>query len=65
MTELGLISGEESEFGLYVKTVSGVTVDYDKDGAYWAFYVDGDYATTGVDGTEITAGATYSFKVEK
>ena len=37
---------------------------YDKDGKYWAFYVDGEYAATGVDSTDITAGATYTFKAE-
>ena len=46
------------------KTVNGVTVDYDTDGKYWAFYVDGEYAATGVDSTDITAGATYTFKAE-
>ena len=59
-----LIAGEDSEYGLYVKTVNGVTVDYDTDGKYWAFYVDGEYAATGVDSTDITAGATYTFKAE-
>ena len=57
-------AGEDSEYGLYVKTVNGVTVDYDQDGKYWAFYVDGEYAATGVDSTDITAGATYTFKAE-
>ncbi|MBQ8164677.1 MAG: DUF4430 domain-containing protein [Clostridia bacterium] len=64
LTELGLISGEEGAYGLYVKTVNGITVDYDKDGKYWAFYINGEYAMTGVDKTDITAGAVYSFKVE-
>lgn len=64
LLELGLIDGEESEYGLYVKTVDGVTVDYDTDGKYWAFYVDGEYAQTGVDSTEVVADATYTFKVE-
>ena len=61
---VGLGAGEDSEYGLYVKTVNGVTVDYDQDGKYWAFYVDGEYAATGVDSTDITAGATYTFKAE-
>ena len=64
LLELGLIAGDESEFGLYVKTVNGVTADYDKDGKYWAFYVDGEYASTGVDTTAIEEGKTYAFKVE-
>lgn len=64
LEELGLIEGEDSEYGLYVKTVDGITVDYDTDGKYWAFYVDGEYAQSGVDSTEVTAGSEYSFRVE-
>lgn len=64
LVELGLVAGEDSEFGLYVKTVNGITLDYDTDGKYWAFYIDGEYAMTGVDSTEITAGSVYTFKAE-
>lgn len=64
LLELELIAGDESEYGLYVKTVNGITVDYDKDGKYWAFYVDDEYAQAGVDTTAITEGASYAFKVE-
>lgn len=61
----GLISGDEAQYGLYVKTVNGITVDYDADGSYWAFYVDGEYAMSGVDSTKIVEGCEYSFRVEK
>ncbi|MCM1182717.1 MAG: DUF4430 domain-containing protein [Roseburia sp.] len=64
LVELDLIAGDESEYGLYVKTVNGITADYDEDGVYWAFYVDGEYATSGVDTTAVTEGADYAFKVE-
>lgn len=64
LLELGLIAGDESEFGLYVKTVNGITADFDKDGKYWAFYIDGEYAMSGVDVTTIENGKTYAFKVE-
>ena len=64
LLELGLIDGEESEYGLYVKTVNGITADYDKDGTYWAFYINGEYASSGVDSTKISEGESYSFKVE-
>ena len=60
-----LIAGDESDYGLYVKTVNGVTADYDTDGAYWSFYVDGEYAQSGVDTTNIEEGKTYTFKYEK
>ncbi len=64
LVEHELISGEEGPYGLYVKTVNGITVDYDKDGKYWAFYVNGKLAPTGVDMTEIENGTTYMFKAE-
>ena len=65
LLKLGVIAGEDSDYGLYVKTVNGETADYDKDGAYWAFYVNGEYAMTGVDYTAPEAGTTYGFHVEK
>lgn len=64
LTELELIAGEEGEYGLYVKTVNGITADYDKDGVYWAFYINGEYAQTGISATAITEGDNYSLKVE-
>ena len=64
LQELNLIEGEEGEYGLFVKTVNGITADYDTDGVYWAFYVNGEYATSGVDVTQITEGDSYALKVE-
>lgn len=64
LLELALIDGEQGSFGLYVKTVNGITADYDTDGTYWAFYIDGEYAVSGVDTTTITEGSVYSFRVE-
>ncbi len=64
LLEEKLISGDDSEYGLYVKTVDGETHDYETDGKYWAFYVNGEYGEKGVDQTPITDGATYSFKAE-
>ena len=64
LQELNLIDGEEGEYGLFVKTVKGITADYDADGVYWAFYVNGEYAASGVDVTQITEGDSYALKVE-
>ena len=64
LLELGVIAGEDSEYGLYVKTVNGITADYDVDGTYWAFYINGEMAMSGVDTTDVVEGDTYSFKVE-
>ena len=65
LLELKLIEGEDGAYGLYVKKVNGITADYDVDQTYWAFYINGEMAMTGVDATDVEAGATYSFKVEK
>ena len=46
------------------RCVNGITADYDTDGKYWAFYINGEYATTGVDATEIDEEAVYTFAVE-
>lgn len=65
LLDCGLIEGEAGAYGLYVKKVNGITADYDVDQTYWAFYINGEYAMTGVDVTAITEGDSYSFKVEK
>ena len=65
LLDCDLIAGDEGDYGLYVKVVNGITADYDTDGAYWAFYVDGEYAQSGVDATNIEEGKTYTFKYEK
>ncbi len=64
LSKLGLIEGDDTEFGLYVKTVNGTTLDFDKDGKYWAFYIDGEYAMTGVDSTDIDETSVYEFRAE-
>ena len=61
----GLIQGEDGPYGLYVKSVNGITADYDVDGTYWAFYINGETAPTGVDSTAVEDGAVYAFKVER
>lgn len=61
----GLIAGDEGEYGLYVTSVNGVSADWDKDQTYWAFYINGEYATTGVDATDIVEGTTYSLILTK
>lgn len=65
LQKLGVIDGEEDDYGLYIKTVNGTTADYNKDGVYWAFYVDGEYAMTGADMTDVVDGTVYTFRVEK
>ena len=64
LVDAGLIAGDAGSYGLYVKTVNGDTLDYNKDKKYWAFYIDGEYAVSGVDKTTIEKGKTYTFKAE-
>ena len=64
LTELKLISGTVGDYGLMIETVDGQTVTYETDKKYWAFYINGAYANSGVDTTEIEADAVYSLKVE-
>ncbi len=61
---LELLQGEQGPYGLYVKTVDGVTLDYEKDGMYWSGYVGGEYAMTGVDSIAVEEGMTFAFKAE-
>jgi len=61
----GLIEGRETEFGLFIETVNGITADWDADQTYWAFYIDGEYAVTTMDATQLTADATYGLTLTK
>ena len=63
--DLKLIEGDKDDYGLYVKKVNGILADYDVDKTYWAFYINGEYAMSGVDKTTITEGESYMLKVEK
>lgn len=61
----GLVEGHKAEFGLYIDTVNGIAADWDTDQTYWAFYINGEYATTGIGETKITADATYGLTLSK
>ncbi len=65
LVDKGLIDGKEGPYGLEVFTVDGETVRFEDDGKYWAFYIDGQYAMSGVDTTNIEDGQNYAFKVEE
>ena len=61
LVEVGLILGDDTEFGLMVTHVNGLRADFTEDSAWWAFYIDGEMAMMGVDATEIEEGVTYAF----
>ncbi len=65
LLEHELIDGEMGAYGLYVKKVNGITADYDVDASYWGFYINGEYAMSGVDTTPVTDGGAYELRYEK
>lgn len=62
-TDFALV-GEESDYGLYITSVNGVTADYAADGAYWSIYVNGEYGMNGVDTQPVTDGDAYKLVYE-
>lgn len=67
---LGIIEGDMSEFGIYIKVVNGMTADYDVDASWWGFnkvLPDGTRETmmTGVDGVTISDGEAYELIYSK
>jgi len=65
LEETGLISGEEGPYGLMITAVNGETLIYEQHKAYWGFYIDGSYATSGVDTTVITEGCAYALSADR
>ena len=58
LDEENLVEGTESEFGLYVLTVDGVTADESKQ-QWWCFTKGGEMLMTGVDSTPVADGDSF------
>ncbi len=58
-----LISGSESEYGLFVTTVDNVTAS-DADRQWWAFYLNDEMLMTGVDTTPVNDGDHFTIALE-
>lgn len=63
LEEHELISGDESSYGLFVKTVDGVTADDSKQ-EWWCFTKGGEMLTVGVDAIQIADGDTYEITLK-
>ena len=61
----GLVVGHQASYGLYIDAVNGIAADWDNDQTYWAFYINGEYATAGISDTPITANTTYGLTLTK
>ncbi len=58
LESIDLIAGEESEYGLFVTTVNGITAD-DANQEWWCFTKGGESLNTGVDSTPIADGDAF------
>ena len=65
IVELGVASGDESAYGLYVKSVNGMRADYDLDKAYWSLKQDGTALPYGVSDAVIEGNEVYELAYEK
>ena len=57
-------SGTVGDYGIMVEVINGESAVYEKDGAYWALYVNGEYGQYGADAQPVTDGDDYSWKYE-
>ncbi len=60
LLEEGLVRGDQGDYGLYITEADGESAVYETDGAYWALYQDGEYATRSADQTPIHDGDVFS-----
>lgn len=67
LRETSVATGSEGDYGLFVDTVNGIKADWDTDGTYWGFYVDGEFSSVGVDGVDIPTDGSLNiaFNLEK
>ena len=52
-------SGDESQYGMMVMEVNGITVDYSKNKSYWGFFVNGEYCMSGIDTQPVNDGDAF------
>ncbi len=57
----GLINSEGADDGMF-HTVDGEKADWNENQSYWGFYIDGEYAMTGIYTTEIADGGVYKLE---
>ncbi len=58
-------SGSESEYGMMVETVNGVTADWNVDQSYWGFFVNGEYCNYGIDSQPVADGDAFQIIYSK
>ena len=53
------VLGEESQYGLTIMTVNGLTADFNVDAAYWSIMVNGEYGQYGADAQVVADGDAF------
>ena len=51
--------GEEGPYGLAISSVNGEVADFNVDGSYWSFYVNGEYCIYGIDSQPVMDGDAF------
>lgn len=57
--------GASDGTGYMVSTVNGETADYNVDGAYWAFYINGEYCNYGITQQPVADGDAFRIEYTK
>ena len=65
LLEHGLVEGEMSTYGLYVKKVNGITADYNEDSTWWGVEQNGKLAPTGMSEIILKNGDHYDVVCKK
>lgn len=60
VSDMDLLEGEDSEYGLFVTSVDGEEADSDA-GEYWMYNCNGEMASYGVETQPIADGDVYDF----
>ncbi|TCS78303.1 DUF4430 domain-containing protein [Muricomes intestini] len=56
--------GTEGDYGLMITEVNGETADFNKDKAYWSFYINGEYCSYGIAEQPVADGDKFKIVYE-
>lgn len=57
--------GVDSDYGLMIQSVNGVRAVYEENGAYWGFYVNGEYCSYGISEQPVADGDAFLIEYTK
>ena len=63
LDELKLVEGEESQYGLFIQSVNGITANTENE-EWWCITKGGEVVTTGVDSTPVADGDTFELTLK-